>query len=124
MDPTKNSDDEVPIPEVWRPVFADIVQCLIRGDFQLKDVVSVEPVSPETAHQMDTYVAEYGVDLVGLTEETWGFSACRWRQRHGRWDVLVNLQSAEEGLSDLTLRARVYESLSGYRFEVEGISVP
>ena len=121
---TRIALSEMPIPEVWRPVFADIVQCLIRGDFQLKDVVSVEPVSPETARQMEAYVGEYGVQLVGLTDETWGFSACRWRQRHGHWDVLVNLQSVEEGLSDLTLRARVFESLSGYRFEVEGIYVP
>ena len=99
IDPSKE-DGEQPVPVGWRPVFEQIVHAFVGGDDALaRRVDSVEPVSPET----------------------WDSSSARWTGRH--WEVLVDLRTAEEGRSDMTLVADVRERGAGYRVEVEAVWV-
>lgn len=42
----------------------------------------------------------------------------------GRWDVMVDLYTAEEGASDLVLHVHVYEEGSSYAFEIYSMHAP
>ena len=121
IDPSKE-DGEQPVPVGWRPVFEQIVHAFVAGDYALAGGVdSVEPVPPETARRIAECIDDYGATLVDLSEETWDSSIAQWTGRH--WDVLVDLRTAEEGRSDMSLVADVHENGTGYRIEVEGVWV-
>jgi hypothetical protein len=114
---------EQPIPTVWRPVFRDIVEAFVAGDYQLKvGVLGVKNVSEETAAQIRNYIQDYGATLVALPEETWESSICIWSGT--RWDVLVDLWTQEEGPSDLVLSAQVTEVSPGFVFNIYMVYVP
>ena len=121
--PIKDDSRAHPIPDSWRPIFAQIVRALIRKDYHFQESAQiVESISEESASQIQGYIAEYGVILTELPEETWESSCAQWMGSH--WDVLVDLWSVEEGRSDLVLGAAVTESESGFRFRVGLVYVP
>ncbi|WP_423252184.1 DUF7668 domain-containing protein [Vibrio vulnificus] len=45
-----------------------------------------------------------------------------WMETH--WDVLIDLWTETEGLSDLVLQAKVFESKDGYKYQIEMVYVP
>ncbi|HFQ4970525.1 TPA: hypothetical protein ACGUUK_004309, partial [Vibrio vulnificus] len=61
-------------------------------------------------------------NLVALPEQTWDSSVCMWMETH--WDVLIDLWTETEGLSDLVLQAKVFESKDGYKYQIEMVYVP
>jgi hypothetical protein len=82
----------------------------------------VEMISKATALQIQCCVRNYGATLKFLPDETWDTSVCIWAGNH--WDVLVDLHTNEEGLSDLVLSARVTDGDPGYRFSFPMVYVP
>ena len=100
----------------------EIVSALVRHDYRLSGLESVEPLTADDADRMSRNIASYGATLIDLPEETWDSSQAQWTGSH--WDAFVDLWTAEEGRSDLMLSTEVWETKVGYRFEVEMVFVP
>lgn len=112
-----------PVPIAWRPMLKAMADALAAGDYTLASVAqAVEPVSPETARQMEAAVRAYGATLIDLPEATWATSVCMPYGEH--WDVLVDLWTTEEGPSDLVLGVRVRELAGAFSYRVELVYVP
>lgn len=118
----KNAENELPIPSVWRPVFVEIVNAIVKKDYHLKDgVKGVAKVSADTATQMKDYIDDYGEELMPLPPQTWNSSVYMWYGNH--WEVLIDLWTVGEGHSDLTLRADVREKDGAYVIEIRLVYV-
>lgn len=86
----KNEEEELPIPQIWRPIFKNIVNAFVNKDYNLSSGVNhVNPVSDQTAEQMQEYIEEYGEELVDLPEETWDTSVYICYGDY--WNVLIDL---------------------------------
>jgi hypothetical protein len=123
-DPIRDVDREVPIPEVWRPTLAAIVDSLVRRDAVIGvGLQAVDPIPPETSKACLEAVDDYGdVTLVPLPEQSWDTSVALW---YGdRWRCLVDLWTEQEGRSDLVLDVDVFQHGPGYRFAVQLVYVP
>lgn len=119
----KNEEEELPIPHVWRPTFKAIVSAFVRKDYRLgSSVKNVSPVSENRAEQIKEYVEDYGELLIELPEETWDTSVYICYGNY--WNVLIDLYTKGEGLSDLVLNAEVGESNNEYLFEIKLVYVP
>jgi hypothetical protein len=116
-------DHEHPIPEPWRPTFRRIASAFAAGDFQLRDhrIEGVAPIPPETAQYIAGNVAAYGEPLAPLNDATWERSIYLWMDGH--WEMLVDLSTETEPVSDLTLHARLYEG-DELRMEIDSVYVP
>lgn len=116
-------DQQVPVPSNWRGVLSAIVEAFKEGDYSISRTIDgVSPVSPEDARRHERNIKAYGATLVSLPDEAWSTSVCQWMD--GYWDVLVDLYTAEEGVSDLALAVRVHENGSAYVFDVDSVHVP
>jgi hypothetical protein len=113
------------VPELWRAKFAEIAAAFAAGDFQLckSHVEGVEPVDQETADHIAGNVAAYVDRLAPLAEATWHRSIYRWTSAGGYWEVLVDLSTVSEPVSDLTLHAKVYEADCS-RLKIDSVHVP
>lgn len=116
-------DDEHSVPDLWRAKFAEIAAALADGDFQLcrSHVDGVDPVDQQTADLIAANVAAYGDRLGPLNQATWNHSIYRWMG--GYWQVLVDLSTISEPVSDLTLHAKVYEADCS-RLKIDSVRVP
>ena len=101
---------EHPIPEEWRPRLRAIANALADGDYRLArhNIQGVRPIDEETASYLEDNVAAYGDGFVSLDGSTWERSIYVWMDGH--WDVVVDLTTSNERVSDLTLHARIHES--------------
>jgi hypothetical protein len=118
------ADDAFPVPVAWRRTLEAIVASFVRGDFKPSAGYRVEAIDDETVRQITCYVEDYGdVTLVPLTEEAWLSSVAMWLG-DDRWEVLVDLRTAEEERSDLVLHAHVREVEDDYVFSVYMVYVP
>ena len=71
----KNEDNELPIPNIWRPKFKKIVNAFVNKDYKLSsEIENVNPISVETAEQIKEYIEDYGEELIELPNETWNSS--------------------------------------------------
>jgi hypothetical protein len=112
-----------PIPIVWRQTFCQIVSSFVDHDYLLnRSIEGLVPVTQDIADQIKTYIKDYDENLVVLPEQTWDSSVCMWMETH--WDVLIDLWTETEGLSDLVLQAKVFESQDGYKYQIEMVYVP
>lgn len=119
----KNEEEELPIPQVWRPIFKNIVNAFVNKDYNLSSGVNqVNPISDQTAEQIQEYIEEYGEELVDLPEETWDTSVYIYYGDY--WNVLIDLFTKNEGLSDLVLNAEVREIDNNYVVDINLIYVP
>jgi len=119
----KDADAQRPIPSEWRGVLSAIVDAFKEADFSLKrGVPGVLPIPAHDARRMEDNIKDYGARLISLPEEAWRTSACQWMTRY--WDVLVDLFTEDEGVSDLVLAVRVYEKDQKYVFDVQSVHVP
>lgn len=111
------------IPSVWRPVFGEIVNAFVRGDYALSvGVPGVSPIPQKVADHIADYIQRYSETLVALPEDTWDTSVCIWTG--SGWDTIVDLWTVREGRSDLILQTFVSETATGFRFEVHLVYVP
>ena len=119
----QKDDAEHPLPEPLRSTFRRIADAFVAGDFQLRShsIVGVKTVSPETARWIADNVSAYGDSLAPLNEETWKRSIYRWMG--GYWQVLVDLTTSSEPVSDLTLHAKLFETGGHLALEVEAVYV-
>ena len=117
-------DAEHPVPVPLRSAFHQIADAFVAGDFQLRShpIACVRPVSGDTAAWIAQNVSAYGETLAPLSEETWKRSVYLWMDGH--WQVVVDLTTTTEPVSDLALHSKLYEA--GDRLEVElyGVYVP
>ncbi|WP_435416697.1 hypothetical protein WAB17_07290 [Parerythrobacter aurantius] len=102
-------EGEHPIPEEWRPKFRAIANAFADDDYRLArhNIQGVRPIDEETASYFEDNVDAYGDELAPLDDATWERSISVWM--NGYWDVLVDLTTSNEPVSDLTLHARIYE---------------
>lgn len=118
----RDGSEQHAVATAWRPKLTEIVSALASGDFELRRVDLVEPITAKQANQMRSYLQAYGETLVELPEQAWITSASQWMD--GYWDILVDLWTRESGPSDLALSVRVREHQSGYYYEIRGLYVP
>lgn len=119
----KNEEEELPIPHLWRPTFKAIVSAFVKQDYGLSaGVKNVSPVSVNTAEQIKEYIEDYGEELIELPNEAWDTSVYICYRNY--WNVLIDLFTKEEGLSDLVLNAEVREVKGEYIVEVRLVYVP
>jgi hypothetical protein len=119
----EKDDAEHPVPEQWRSTFRKVVDAFVAGDFQLRErsIEGVAPIDPATARSIADNISAYGAALAPLNEETWNRSVYRWMD--GYWQMLVDLSTVGETVSDLALQAKLIED-GGSRLEIECVYVP
>jgi len=115
---------EHPVPEPLRSTFRQIADAFVAGDYQLRDhpIAGVKPVAPDTAKWIADNISAYGDTLAPLNEDTWDRSIYRWMD--GYWQMLVDLTTTSERVSDLTLHAKLYEKGDDFALAVEAVYVP
>ena len=119
----KNEEEELPIPHIWRPTFKEIVDAFVEKDYKISsEIKNVNPISNETAEQIKEYIDDYGEELIKLPEQTWSSSVYFYYGNY--WNILIDLYTKNEGLSDLVLNAEVRENSNEYIFDIKLVYVP
>ncbi|TCD29072.1 hypothetical protein EZ456_02620 [Pedobacter psychrodurus] len=119
----KNEEEELPIPHIWRPIFKNIVTAFVNKDYNLSlGVNNVNLVSDETAEQIQEYIEDYGEELIDLPDETWDTSVYIYYGEY--WNVIIDLFTKNEGLSDLVLNVEVREKDNNYVVDIYLVYVP
>ncbi|WP_153006854.1 DUF7668 domain-containing protein [Sphingomonas sanguinis] len=116
------SDNEEPVPTVWRDTYRQIVEAFRNGNFSLQGIDGVNPLSDDDADAIRRSIHSYGGRVARLPEEAWNTSIARWTGSH--WDVLVDLFIEDVGLSDLAISSRVKGCGETYLFVVDCVYVP
>jgi len=112
-----------PVPEEWRDTFREITNRFVNQDYQLRNGVrGVLPLTQETSSQIAEYIEDYGEILIPLLELTWKTSVVQWLG--DRWEVLVDLCTEAEGISDLVLHSFVNEENGEYIIDIHMVYVP
>lgn len=118
----ERDDAEHPVPAEWHPIFCQIADAFAAGDFQLRDhpVDRVSMIAPATASSIAASVSAYGDRLAPLHPSTWSRSVYRWME--GYWQLLVDLTTESEEVSDLTLHAKIHDA-DPPTLEIESVHV-
>ncbi len=120
--PSKN-ETEMPVPTSWRPTLAQIAGRLAERDYTLTSRPgNVRPIAPDLAEIIAGQIAAYGDELTELLDKSWERAVYLWMGDH--WEVLVDLCTREEGVSDLGLFVKVYEQKDDFVFQVWSVHVP
>lgn len=120
--PSKN-ETEKPVPTSWRPTLVQIASRFAAGDYTLTSrPVNVRPIAPDLAGMIAFQIASYGDELTELLDESWERAIYLWMGEH--WEVLVDLCTKEQGVSDLGLFVNVYEQNADFVFQVWSVHVP
>lgn len=114
-----------PVPERWRPVLGSIVHRLVIGDYAgLAADGLVSHTSDPTDTSIGRWIEDYPAHLVELPAEAWDFSEHGERVgAPGSWWVIVDLWTAEEGRSDLSMEATVWDDGSSVAAKVDNVHV-
>ncbi|MEP5339716.1 MAG: hypothetical protein ABJL44_13485 [Algibacter sp.] len=119
----KNEEEELPIPHIWRPTFKAIVNAFVEKNYSLSsEIKNVNPISEETAEQIKEYIEDYGEELIELPNDTWNSSVYICYGNY--WNILIDLYTKDEGLSDLVLNTDIREDNNEYIFDIKLIYVP
>ena len=96
---------------------------LVAGDFQLtaSRPDGVASIDADTASNIANHVAAYGDSLVPLRDEVWQTSIYRWMDVY--WQLLVDLSTTREPVSDLVLHAKLADD-AAFHIEVQSVHVP
>lgn len=116
----KDGENEIAVPQAWRPTLAVIVDALIQSGEPSLPHVTLQ--APDVWAGGKESIRAYGAHLKSLPDESCKSSVCIWYGEF--WNVLVDLYTEEEGRSDLVLQAHVYEVGDEYRYEVVLVYVP
>ena len=119
----KRDDGEHPVPPYLRTPFHQISEAFAQGDFDLSQHVikGVGPIDPAVAQSIVANVSAYGDELAPLDASAWDSAVYRWMD--GWWQFLVDMTTAGEKVSDLTLHAKLHDN-APHRIEVQSVHVP
>lgn len=121
--PLEDDHAEHPIATDWRPILTEVVERFVEGDFCLSSPVpGVLPVDPDIARLNKEYVSSYGQPLISLSNEVWNSSCAQWMGKN--WEIIVDLCTETEGVSDLVLTGKVANVNGQPAFTVGLIYVP
>lgn len=111
----------MPIPEHVKPLLARVVDLVAADDLEglRRDPQILLADQDDPLY----WVSDHPATVVPLPDEAWRFAKAIPRDDGRRWYVMVDLWTAEEGRSDLTLEAEVREHRDGLVIEVENIHV-
>lgn len=114
-----------PVPERWRPLLADIVHRLVVGDYAglAADGLVSYTDDPSDA-TIGRWIEDYPAKLVELPPEAWRYS--EYGRRIGApqsWWVIVDLWTAEEGRSDLSMEATIWDDGTSVTAKVDNVHV-
>ena len=119
----KDENTAHPIADSWRPMLKEVVRAFTKDDYELNcKIDGVGPVQSDIAELNRNYVKEYGEILIELPNSSWDSSCAQWMENH--WDVLIDLYTKSEGLSDLVLTGKMAEINGKPKFTVGLIYVP
>ena len=119
----KSDKESHEVPHDWRVVISGIVDEFKAGNYGLENSIDgVQALSKKKADAISNNIKEYGVTISSLPEEAWGAAVCQWYGGH--WEVMVSLYSSENEETDLILHLRVFETNTGYNFNVKLVYVP
>ena len=115
-------EQEHPIPEELRGLFVQIVDALVAGNYSLRaaGLASVEPIDADTVEYIEACITAYGDSLAPLDPAVWERSCYGWQGDH--WEMLVDLTTQHQQVSDLTLHASV--RLDPLRVAARSVHVP
>lgn len=115
-------DDEHSVPPELHATFHEVADAFAVGDFLLRDhaIRGVRGVDPSTAETIAASVAAYGDSLAPLNPSTWEYAVYRWMD--GYWQVLVDLTTKGEDVSDLTLHAKLHD-IEPHTLVIESVHV-
>ncbi len=121
---TKNGESEGPIPSIWRPKLNEIVEAFANLNIEaLNSIDGILTISQSEFQRVLENIEAYGDKLTQLDHEVWDTSVYIWMGKY--WELLVDLTTLREVVSDLVLFVNVYEkNASEYEFEVTSIHVP
>ena len=119
----KRDDREHPIPIELRPTFVRIADAFADEDYSLLEhyIEGVSLADAETASYIADCVAAYGDPITGLDASTWQRSC--YVNAGDHWQALVDLASASEKVSDLTLHSRIFIN-PDLRIVIDSVHVP
>tara|TARA_Y100000994_G_C15692101_1_gene441952 strand:- start:702 stop:1076 length:375 start_codon:yes stop_codon:yes gene_type:complete len=121
--PLKDLEKEHSIPDVWKDSICEVVIQLTKNNFELHDVSEyIALQSSDMAKFNRENVLEYGCCLKALSTECWERSCYQWQGNYR--DLIIDLCTVEEDVSDLVLKGRVYPINSGYKYEFGMVHVP
>jgi len=121
--PLKDLEKEHSIPDVWKDSICEVVIQLTKDNFELHNVSEyIVLQSSDMAKFNRENVLEYGCCLKALSTECWEHSCYQWQGNY--WDLIIDLCTVEEDVSDLVLKGRVYPINSGYKYEFGMVYVP
>jgi hypothetical protein len=117
-------DVERPVPEQFRSIFRAIADAFVVGDYRLCDhtIPIVRIVDSETAAWIAESVEDFGAKLAPLNDATWKRSVYLWQD--GYWEMIVDLTTATEPVSDLALHTKLYATGDDFELEIYGVYVP
>jgi hypothetical protein len=116
-------DAEHAVPAMLHGMLSNVADAFAAGDYLLQDhaIEGVKPIDPTTAGWIAKSIAAYGDSLTALHPSTWDRSIYRWMD--GYWDLLVDLSTTRERVSDLTLHAKLHDT-EPLALEIESVHVP
>jgi hypothetical protein len=113
-----------PVPERFRGVIADVVARVADGDYA---GLKRDGIDPHPDADLSMWIREYGdrgATVVRLPEAAWEFAeAFPAEGVPGTWFVVVDLWTAEEGHSDLSMEATVREVGDGVVVTIDDLHV-
>lgn len=101
-------------------MFAALVAEFVRGQFSSL-IAGVRLSDVKVSDLIAQNVRAYGDQLTTLTDEAWDSSRYRWMD--GYWQVLLDLSTDRENVSDLVLHARIRDE-PALHIIVDGVWVP
>lgn len=110
-EPVPPADDDDPVPDRWRPILGAIVHRLVAGDYTgLAADGLLSFTTDPTDDSIGRWIEDYPANLVELPDEAWAYSHHFPEPgQPGAWAVVIDLWTAEEGHSDLSLEATVWD---------------
>lgn len=110
------------LPDGFRAPIADIVDALVRGDFESLDRDGRS--GRVGADGLRRSIAEYGRTLIALPDQAFDLAdSGTIDTRPAEWWIVVPMWTAEEGRSDLSLELAALPTTNGHRLEVTDLHV-
>ena len=119
----KIMNQELPVPNAWRPALKALADCLVlKSPIQSVAEFIIDDIDEESLLISYGNIDDYPDTLGPLAAASWESSICVWSE--GYWQLLVDLTTETGDVSDLVFHAKVTERGSAYSIEPGLIYVP